>query len=262
MAARYRARVTMLNVIELPTSVDPGWPEYANLVDFPALIENQKQRLHSFLRSEFETVSTTRLTLEGDAGCTIAEYADKEKFDLIMMPTHGYGPFRRLLLGSVTAKVLHDAHCPVWTSAHLSDPPAAPTGYHNVLCAVDLTSKCLPLLQWAAQFCRERGATLRLVHGIPAAHQPFALELEGDRFRTFLFQTAETEFRKLQSEAGTNLETLVVGGAVATVIREAAEQNRTDLVIIGRGVMQETLGRLRTNVYSIIRESPCPVISV
>ena len=52
------------------------------------------------------------------------------------------------------------------------------------------------------------------------------------------------------------------GGEVATVIREAAEENRADLVIIGRGVMQETFGRMRTNVYAIVREAPCPVISV
>jgi hypothetical protein len=29
--------------------------------------------------------------------------------DLIMMPTHGVGTFRSFLVGSVTAKVLHDA---------------------------------------------------------------------------------------------------------------------------------------------------------
>jgi nucleotide-binding universal stress UspA family protein len=262
MAARYRARVTMLHVVEIPVSVDPGWPDYGGLIDYPAIIDSRKQQLHSFLRSEFETVSTTRLTLEGDPGRTIAEYAEKEKADLIMMPTHGYGPFRRFLLGSVTAKVLHDAHCPVWTSAHLSDPPRPPTGYHKVLCAVDLSEKSLPLVKWAAQFCRERGAKLALVHAIPAAKQPVGLDLEGDRFRAALFEMARAELAKLQSEAGTKLEAVVAGGDVAQVIHETAEDTRADLVIIGRGVMQETFGRMRTNVYAIVRETPCPVISV
>ena len=39
-----------------------------------------------------------------------------------MMPTHGYGKFRSLLLGSVTAKALHDAKCAVWTAAHSEGP--------------------------------------------------------------------------------------------------------------------------------------------
>jgi hypothetical protein len=32
--------------------------------------------------------------------------------------------------------------------------------------------------------------------------------------------------------------------------------------VIGRGKLHETLGRLRTNSYAIIRQSPCPVISI
>src|SRR5689334_17633637 len=55
-----------------------------------------------------------REVLVGDPTETIVDFAQSEKCDIIVMPTHGYGPFRRFLLGSVTAKVLHDAICPVW----------------------------------------------------------------------------------------------------------------------------------------------------
>jgi hypothetical protein len=46
------------------------------------------------------------------------EFAANHHVDLVMMPTHGVGTFRSFLVGSVTAKVLHDANCPVWTAAH------------------------------------------------------------------------------------------------------------------------------------------------
>ena len=46
------------------------------------------------------------------------------------MPTHGFGPLRRFLLGSVAAKVLHDAQCPVWTSVH-TDAPFGPQRVPN-----------------------------------------------------------------------------------------------------------------------------------
>jgi nucleotide-binding universal stress UspA family protein len=217
--------------------------------------------VQSFLTSEFETVQTVRLTLEGDAGRTIADYAAKEKVDLIMMPTHGYGHFRRFLLGSVTAKVLHDSQCPVWTSAHVSEPSASSPGYSQMLCALDLTPTSLPLLQWASEFAREQGATLKLVHAIPAA-APAGLDIEGGIFRGALFKMATQELAKLQEQAGTNLEIALAGGDVAAVVRQTAEEDRADLVIIGRGVMQAALGRLRTNVYAIIREATCPVLSV
>jgi nucleotide-binding universal stress UspA family protein len=262
MAARYTARVTMMHVLEVPGGIYPGWPEYPGTIDLPAMIEDRKQRLHSFLRSEFETVSTTRLIVEGAPGQVIPDYAAREKVDLIMMPTHGYGSFRRFLLGSVTAKTLHDAHCPVWTSAHVLEAPEPFAGYHTLLCAVDLTSNSLPLLRWASEFASERRATLKLVHAIPAGKAPAGFDIDGAMFRESLFEMARQEFAKLQCEAGTNLETMLEGGEVAAGVRKAAEESHSDLLIIGRGVMQKAFGRMRTNVYSIIRESPCPVISV
>jgi nucleotide-binding universal stress UspA family protein len=261
LARRYGARVTMLHAVELPIVSYADGPIYSAM-DFQGMIDDGKQRVESFLRSEFQDIPTTRLVLEGDPAWRIAEYAEKEKVDLIMMPTHGYGPFRRFLLGSVTAKVLHDVKCPVWTSAHRPEKPASHGGYRNILCAVDIWSRNLPLLRWASLFASEQGATLKLLHALPAAAVPGALDAEGGRFRTSLFDMARQELRKLQQDAGTSLETVLEGGDVAHVVRKAAEANQCDLVVIGRGVIHELFGRMRTNVYSIIREAPCPVVSV
>jgi nucleotide-binding universal stress UspA family protein len=231
-------------------------------MDFQDLIDEGKRQVESFLKDEFQDVPTTRLVLEGGAAWRIGEYAEKEGVDLIMMPTHGYGPFRRFLLGSVTAKVLHDVKCPVWTSAHTPENAAPPTGYRNVLCAVDVWSDSLPLLRWASLFACEQGATLKLLHAIPAAEIPGFPDPDGDRFRASLFEMAREELRKLQQEAGTSFETVLEAGKVAAAVHRAAEANRSDLVLIGRGVMHEFLGRMRTTVYATIREAPCPVISV
>ena len=54
----------------------------------------------------------------------------------------------------------------------------------------------------------------------------------------------------------------VHGGEVAHVIGCAAQRLRADLVIIGRSSENGLVGRLRANAYSIIRQSPCPVVSV
>lgn len=261
MAGKCSAHVTLLHAVEIPTGSYPGWPADASLASFEALVEVRKKCVESFLKSAFQKIATTRLMHEGDPARAIIEYAETEKVDLIMMPTHGYGPFRRFLLGSVTAKVLHDVKCPVWTSAHAPGRPEESAGYRNVLCGLDLTPKSLSLIQWATAFARDHGATLKLAHAIPAAERP-AIDVEGERFRSFLFNAANEELAKLQREAGTNCETVVEGGDVARVIHRAAEQNHADLVVIGRGVMQERFGRMRTHVYSVIREAPCPVISV
>jgi nucleotide-binding universal stress UspA family protein len=49
----------------------------------------------------------------GDPGHVIAEYAKKEKADLIVIPSHGRTGLKRLLIGSVAERVVRLAHCPV-----------------------------------------------------------------------------------------------------------------------------------------------------
>ena len=162
----------------------------------------------------------------------------------------------------MTAKVLHDVRCPVWTNAHTAEAPAPPAGYRHILCAVDLTEKAAPLVVWTTRFAREQGATVKLVHAIPAAQPPDGIDIEGGKFRAYLVEVAREGLEKMQREAGTALDTIVEDGDVAPVVRSSAEEQQADLVVIGRGVLQEMFGRMRTHVYSVIREAPCPVISV
>jgi len=46
------------------------------------------------------------------------------------------------------------------------------------------------------------------------------------------------------------------------VVCELAKRLPAELLVIGRGSAAGVFGRLRTNAYAIIRESPCAVVSV
>jgi nucleotide-binding universal stress UspA family protein len=54
---------------------------------------------------------------------------------------------------------------------------------------------------------------------------------------------------------------VAVGEVVATITEEARQEG-ADLIVLGRGALHETLGRLRTHAHEIIQRSPCPVLSV
>ena len=260
MAERCQAELTALHVIELPVSVYTTIG-YETMLDLPAIRDAAREQLDAFVRAEFEGILVNPAVDEGPAAVHICGHAAAHGSDLIMMPTHGYGRFRSALLGSVTAKVLHDAHCPVWTDAHVTDP-----GVHsqpvcrNMLCAVDLAPKNVPLIRNADRLAHEFGAMLRLVHAIPEAGSRLETHFDVEHKR-FLFESAREQLKTMQSEAGTSLEVCLEGGDVAKVVRAAAEHHRADLVVIGRGVLQEPLGGLRTNTYAVIRESICPVLS-
>jgi nucleotide-binding universal stress UspA family protein len=116
VASRFGAKVTLLTVY--PTSWDTHTPELPILKGLEAPEEELKALLRPVAESMFAGIPVAVRTAMGDAAFKIVQFANDHHVDLIMMPTHGFGTFRTLLIGSVTAKVLHESTCPVWTAAH------------------------------------------------------------------------------------------------------------------------------------------------
>jgi nucleotide-binding universal stress UspA family protein len=230
LAVRYKAAVTLVHV----TSGDGR--------------EEAEQELETFAAQEFTDMPVTRMVEEGDPGACITDLAHAWNADLIMMPTHGHGTMRQQLLGSVTAKALHDCECPIWTDAH---PEAGHTELKTILCAIELVPESVSLLKYTKEIAREAGATVHIVHAVP-----------GTELEAFLHDFARDEIAKLQIEAGTTFGDFVAPGSVSQVVCEAAQKFGADLVVIGRGMVNRFAGDLRTEAYAIMRESPCPVLSV
>jgi nucleotide-binding universal stress UspA family protein len=257
-ARRFGAKVILLHTVQIPISSYGGPDGYPIIVDIPGMEAAAKVRLERF---EFDLPQVTRVVSMGDPAFEITQCAEENGVDLIMMPTHGYGKFRGLLLGSTAAKVLHDSHCSVWTSTHIEQiPPEARTEIHSILCAIELGAETVKLIRSANELAQAWQAKLRLVHSVPVDEVWPERYLEGDLLAA-LIQKSHAEIAGFQKDAGTKLEVTIEGGQAAHVIRDAALKYSADLVVTGRGKLHETFGRLRTNTYAIIRESPCPVLS-
>ncbi len=264
LASRTGARVTVLHVMELPQEKYADRPPLQSVVNVRSILRHRRHQIREFLVTELHSLPAAHFIMRhGDPARIIVDYASKRNVDLIMMPTHGVGLFRRWLLGSVTAKVLHDAACPVWTNAHVQEAASwlNPDRCLKILCAVDLTEKSLCVMGYGAQLAQTFGAELQLVHVVPAS-ESLTVKYFDTELVAALSETAREQASKLQNEAGTNAQVLIRSGDVGHVVGQAALECQADLIVIGRGVLQETLGRLRTESYSIIRDSPCPVLSV
>src|SRR4051812_49113310 len=61
--------------------------------------------------------------VEGAPGESIPRIADEERYDLIVVGTHGRTGLRHILLGSIAEAVVRHAHRPVLT---IHEPPARP----------------------------------------------------------------------------------------------------------------------------------------
>ncbi len=222
--------------------------------------EQIEKELQTFLADKLKDVEAKRVVLQGDPARQIVDYAHTEDVGLIVMPTHGYGPFRQFILGSITAKVLHDADCPVWTGVHLEEAPLEESiAFRHILCAIDLGPQSCKALEWAIGVQREFGAKLTVMHVTTCSQYT---EQGNTHWRQEMEQAARADLERLGQRYGAEADLVIEPGDPPKVVCHSAETRNADLLVIGRGSAGGVFGRLRTNAYAIIRQSPCPVVSV
>jgi nucleotide-binding universal stress UspA family protein len=262
---RFDAALTLLHLVEVPVMAY-GVPDApVTFDDPPAEIKAAaEQKLNEFAASSFPGIAVRTLVEEGDPGSCIAELARTWKIDLIMLPTRGRGRFRAALLGSVTAKILHDSTCAVWTAAHCEDAKGATlkhTEWRNIVCAIDTVPEGSRLIHFAADLAAGSGATVHLTHAVPVAESGPERYMDME-FAAFLAREARTTIAKMQTETGTNFDVVVETGNIPDAVHRVAEARNADVVLIGRGALPHFAGRLRSHAYAIVRDMPCPVLSV
>src|SRR6185312_3096420 len=249
MARRLEVPVTLLHVL------DVGNPDESEVFSgyLPALRERAQRMLDRLETPGLEIPASCREVTTGTAARCIVEKAAQMETPWIMLPTRGHTRYRQMLLGSVTASVLHDALCPVWTEAHTEYATAHPDCRNAIVCAVDLGPHTPTLLATARELSRKLAVPLRIVHSVPGVDPRFPSAI-ADRAHTFLMNQAKDAFEVHCRNAEMTLELEIVedpslvGGVVDAIARLNA-----DLLIIGRGVIKGPLGRLRTNAHDLIR---------
>jgi len=267
LAGRFRAQVTLLHVNEFLTFHSDTGPLGFGVPSLEAVrgehLAARQKELDRFAAAELRGIPVKRILCCGDPARVIVERARQERSDLILMPTHGGGAFRRFLLGSVTAKVLHDAECPVWTGVHLEEAAAiSPADVRHVICAVNFRPETTKTLRWAAAFAEETGAKLTVTHAV--LETPPNLP---DRYTYQWHQEAhvgsEQRLRVLLLDSGIRADTFVVSdGDVPNALARAAEDKKAELLVIGRNCPEGATRRLGIHTYNIICQAPCPVVSI
>jgi nucleotide-binding universal stress UspA family protein len=211
-AGFFGSEVTLLYVCDLASH--NGFELYVR--SLPEIAQERwgiaQSRLSAFLESEFPTDSCLRMLRSGDAAEEITDAATAGKFDLIVMPTHA-GRFRRMLLGSTTAKVLHDADCPVLTTEHAQTTNPRPLEHRAWVCALSLSRDSERVLQIASRAAAEADAKLTIAH---VAHDSARLD-------------AQQRLHELLESVGCKAAISIECGPVKEAILEAAQRLEADL---------------------------------
>jgi nucleotide-binding universal stress UspA family protein len=255
LARWYRAEVHA--VVVLPRTPQ-AWSDPPTL-DLASLEPIREDRFVARL-SEF----TSHATAAGVAACTkvlygspdreIVRYADGIAAELIVMGTHGRAGFPRLLLGSVTEKVLRHADRPVLTVRQGASPrgPFERPPFQSLLCPIDFSPSSLRAIPYVFSLGEEANARVTLLHVRTPEQRPADEAL--DHLRALVPRDAR-EWCQIRE--------VVTTGRVSEEILGVAETTDARLIVMGvqrrGGLGLRTFG---STTHHTIRHAHCPVLTI
>jgi nucleotide-binding universal stress UspA family protein len=276
LARWYGAELRLLHVFPVPPPVDiipplatPRAPASLTPAD-RTHIDEQLQRMAERVAPGMSIATTVQ-----DAPSVYREIlfqAERWPADLVVLGTHGYSGFERLVLGSVTEKILRLAPCPVFVvpNAVVESPVPGDVQFDRILAAVDFSESSLAALRYAMSIAEEADARLKVLNAIEVPpelqRRPTSADYDVEAVR------AQAEAERLRCLSALipedvrtycTIETAVVEGKASREILRHAAADDVDLILMGvqgRGPLDLMI--FGSNAHDVIRQAPCPVLIV
>jgi nucleotide-binding universal stress UspA family protein len=203
----------------------------------------------------------------------ICEVARDLKADLVVVATHGYTGYKRMLLGSTAERVVQHSPCPVLivrqhvSRSNRSIDPRTRTGFRltKILLPTDFSECSQTAFECALELARDFNSELRLVHVINPHAYPF-----GDKYAALdpaqLIQeteeAAQKQMRSMATKSKVRYSVSVLHGSPPVEICHATNED-VDLIVIsthGRtGLGHLLIGSVAEHV---VRYAHCPVLVI
>ena len=91
---------------------------------------------------------------------------------------------------------------------------------------------------------------------------PVSPKIDFAPYKQDLIDAANGRLRDIKANLGVDAPHAVIDGPVAEAVRHEVVRRKADLVVTGRGHSQGGLSRIWSHLYPIVREAPCPVLSI
>jgi nucleotide-binding universal stress UspA family protein len=236
-------------------------PAYAD--DAVALLELERRaselvhdRISALTRRD---ESAFRIVVDGGrADLGIVRVADEVKATLIVVGNRRSSELDRLLLGSISERVVRYASCSVLVArSHRRT--------NQILVATDLSDAALPAVAAAAEVAARRKASLTIIH----CRESPAPDAESSTHRTTR-KAPQIEdagmlegFKQLAMREGVSGRVDVVEGEPREAIVRKAEQLEAELIVVGtRGRTGLSRIMFGSVAETVARSASCPVLAV
>lgn len=277
MAKIYDAELIMLHAVTIYDN-DPNDPDY----HFPYLQTYCEEATKSaddrfqvcYEKAGDSGVRVRKALVQGiSPHAAILEFIKEEGgIGLICMSTHGRSGLKHVLLGSVAENVIRYSPCPVLvvkkTEHEFIDPETHEAHIRKILFPYDFSEESREPLEMVRSIGAIDGAEVLVMHAVDVEIPPVYYTSGVTSILQLDPELNDRVEQKMKKELGETLEAfsvryLVSEGRAVDRIREAAEDEKVDLIVMGsagsHGVGDFLFGSTSSRV---IQKAVCPVLVV
>jgi len=166
----------------------------------------------------------------------IAEYAERNRIDLIVVGSHGYSGIDRLLMGSEARKLIRHATTPVLVVRPCDGPKETTEApYSHLLAPVDFSDASMVALQEADKLTSLYAGKLTVLHSLDVV-TPTHYAYASNNTQLPLARQALSQFIT-DAVLTTEPDQILSSASAAVSILETAESQGSDLIVIARSGM-------------------------
>ena len=270
MARRFEAVLYVCHVIDLPIVSIHG-TAYTFPEDYLDSLKEEASRKLETVMGE-HPVEWEPIVMTGPIAKTLSGLVNEKGIDLTIAATHGRAGLKRILLGSVTERLIRSVGCPLLIAApteHKFDMETVQqAGFRKILVGCDFSPDSANAVNYGLNLAQEFESILHLVHVIePIAYGDMLLsDPRVDNMQMDLHKNLTEELTSRVPDEAYNwceIKTACVTGKAHEALIKYAEAHAVDLIVLGirgSGLMESML--LGSTTDRVIRHASSPVLSV
>lgn len=271
LAKEFGARLIICHVIDLSSVAIYGEFQLDPVGQQNRIIEDANEQLEALTGDQ--PVEWEPLITVGKPADEIIRAVEEKDIDLVISATRGRSGIKRLILGSVTERLMLTLPCPLLVlrspEHDLAKVPEKAIRLKKILVGCDFSPDSGQALSHALSLAQEFEAELHLVNVIEATAQPNFLKAEPSASEEIQADFRQLLDRKLKDLVPADArhwctpQTSILEGQPYEELAKYAEAKGIDMIVMGirgHGLMKSLF--LGSTTDRVVRRAPCPVLSV
>jgi nucleotide-binding universal stress UspA family protein len=271
LAKEFDSALTVCHVVDLPAAGMHGEAILYTQDQQTQLVEYAKTEVKRLVGERFDRWQVH--VTPGHTADEITRLAREQNSDLVISATHGRAGLRRLILGSVTERLMKSLPCPllVVRKPEKDFVASADQGIRlkRILVGCDFSPYSNLALRYGLGLAQEFEAELHLVHVIEPPVYKGLMKQAAERSADFEESLRDRLDRELldmvpeEAKVWCAPKPVLLAGQPHEELTKYAVVQDMDMIVLGvhgRGLVEDLL--LGSTTDRVVREAPCPVLSV